>query len=75
MNLKNAPTAPGFVIKDERDEEKEKQNLIVAINNFSEKGKARQLGDKHPFFGKMTHEEWDTLQWKHLDHHLKQFGV
>lgn len=72
---KNAPTAPSFVIKDERDIEKEKQQLIVAINNFSEKGKARQLGDKHPFFGKMTHEEWDKLQWKHLDHHLKQFGV
>ena len=31
--------------------------------------------DPHPFFGRMTGEEWDRLLWKHLDHHLRQFGV
>ncbi|MBP9797478.1 MAG: DUF1569 domain-containing protein, partial [Chitinophagales bacterium] len=31
--------------------------------------------DKHPFFGKLSPEEWDTLTVKHLDHHLRQFGV
>jgi Protein of unknown function (DUF1569) len=29
----------------------------------------------HPFFGELTPEEWDILQSKHLDHHLRQFGV
>jgi hypothetical protein len=29
----------------------------------------------HPFFGPMTQQEWETLMWKHLDHHLRQFGV
>ncbi|HTN45065.1 MAG TPA: DUF1569 domain-containing protein [Flavipsychrobacter sp.] len=72
---KNSPTAPTFVITDERDFEKEKEILIKDINAFSEKGRAGKLGNRHPFFGKMTHEEWDALQWKHLDHHLKQFGV
>jgi len=32
---------------------------------------------KHPhsFFGKLTPEEWAILSYKHLDHHLRQFGV
>jgi hypothetical protein len=29
----------------------------------------------HPFFGKMNSKEWATLAHKHIDHHLKQFGV
>jgi hypothetical protein len=28
----------------------------------------------HPFFGPLTHEEWNRLAWKHLDHHLRQFA-
>jgi hypothetical protein len=29
----------------------------------------------HPFFGKMSSREWGILGYKHIDHHLKQFGV
>jgi hypothetical protein len=29
----------------------------------------------HPYFGRLTHGEWGRLAWKHLDHHLRQFGV
>lgn len=29
----------------------------------------------HTFFGRLTPEEWATLMYKHLDHHLRQFGV
>jgi hypothetical protein len=29
----------------------------------------------HPAFGPLTHEEWGRLCWKHMDHHLVQFGV
>lgn len=28
----------------------------------------------HPFFGPLTHGGWCRLTWKHLDHHLRQFG-
>jgi len=72
---KNSPTAPGFKIVDERDFNKEKQLLIEDIHKFSDMGISHKLGDRHPFFGPMSHEDWDILQWKHLDHHLKQFGV
>jgi site-specific recombinase XerC len=30
---------------------------------------------EHPTFGRLNPEEWGRLSWKHLDHHLRQFGV
>ena len=29
----------------------------------------------HPTFGPLSPPEWGRLCWKHLDHHLVQFGV
>jgi hypothetical protein len=29
----------------------------------------------HPAFGPLSSEEWGRLCWKHLDHHLVQFGI
>lgn len=72
---KNSPTAPSFVVNDKREFEKEKKLLTEDIEAFAKKGNAGILGDRHPLFGKMTHEEWDLLQWRHLDHHLRQFGT
>jgi hypothetical protein len=28
----------------------------------------------HPYFGPLDHAGWTRLAWKHLDHHLRQFG-
>lgn len=69
------PTAPSFIIKDDRDFEKEKSRLVQLISRFSSGGKSVLTPHPHPFFGPMTVEEWDKSQWKHLDHHLQQFGV
>ena len=30
---------------------------------------------RHPFFGPLTHAGWGRLGWKHVDHHLRQFGA
>lgn len=30
---------------------------------------------KHPIFGWFTKEQWGKMQYKHLDHHFRQFGV
>jgi hypothetical protein len=68
----NLPTDKSFKIADAKDFEKEKQNLIQMINEFSEN---TMSGEPHPFFGKLTKEQWSKGTWKHLDHHLKQFGV
>ncbi len=72
---KSLPTARNFIIKDERDFEKEKAGLLSMINSFHQKG-ASGIGDKmHPMFGKIKADNWGKSMWKHLDHHLRQFGV
>jgi hypothetical protein len=35
----------------------------------------RGAGPVHPFFGPLTNDQWNVLQHKHIDHHLKQFGL
>jgi len=66
------PTDKSFIITNPQDFEKEKQNLIDMVNSFSENSMS---GEPHPFFGKLTKEEWSKGTWKHLDHHLQQFGA
>ena len=68
----NLPTDKSFKMTDPKDFEYEKQSLIQMINDFSE---TTMSGEPHPFFGKLTKEEWSKGTWKHLDHHLMQFGV
>ncbi len=72
---KNSPTAKSFIISDSRDFEKEKENLIALIKRFHQNGANNTPSDPHPFFGKMDAAEWDSLTYKHLDHHLRQFGA
>ena len=67
------PTDPTFIMTgNARDFEKEKKALLELINQFSETTVA---GDRHPIFGSMTQENWSKATWKHIDHHLRQFGV
>ncbi|TBR18639.1 MAG: DUF1569 domain-containing protein [Chitinophagaceae bacterium] len=69
------PTSPIFIIKDERKFEEEKKQLLDLIEKFYQAG-SFGIGDKiHPFFGKFTAEQWGKTMWKHIDHHLRQFGV
>ncbi len=70
----NMPTFKEAKITGEKDFAKEKQGLIKLINRF-ESGPDVLTDSPHGFFGPLTTSEWDTLQIKHLDHHLRQFGV
>jgi hypothetical protein len=69
----NLPTHPKFVVADQRVFNDEKGKLILYIKRFN--APSAIVLDKHPFFGKMNPQEWDNLMWKHLDHHLRQFGA
>ncbi|MES1225085.1 MAG: DUF1569 domain-containing protein [Bacteroidota bacterium] len=72
---KNLPTDPSFVVKDERNFENEKKLLKALIQRFTVADSAALAQKKHPFFGYMTAGEWGLLMWKHMDHHLSQFGA
>jgi hypothetical protein len=70
----NLPTFRDAKIKGDQNFDKEKQGLIDLVKVFTA-GPKVITKVPHPFFGPMTVDEWDTLQVKHLDHHLRQFGV
>lgn len=72
---KNLPTAPSFKIDDDQDFERERDILLKQVIRFRETGPAIIANRKHPFFGEMSDDEWGVLAYKHLDHHLRQFGV
>lgn len=71
----NSQTAPAFIIKNERDFETEKGRLVSYIQQ------AQQLGGNHfdekesLSFGRLSRDQWNTMFYKHLDHHLQQFNV
>lgn len=71
----NLSTSPSFIIKDEREFEKEKRELTDLINKFFTKGPDQVGKFPHPMFGSFTSAQWGQAMYKHLDHHLRQFGV
>lgn len=71
----NSRTAPAFIIADEREFEKEKTRLINYINKVVEKGESFFQGKISSSFGELTPTEWNNMMYKHIDHHLRQFGV
>lgn len=72
---KNAPTGKDYVIADEIDFEPTRDRLRGMIEKFHSVGAAGTDGNVHPFFGKLSGHEWGVTQYKHVDHHLRQFGV
>jgi hypothetical protein len=72
---RNSPTAKSLVVHDDRDLDKEKVRLTGIIDRFAAGGPAVCAVHPHPFFGKLTPQQWAILMYKHLDHHLRQFGV
>lgn len=70
----NGPTAPQFIMQDDKDFESEKKRLLSYIDQTFELGKAHFEGKKSHSFGVLTAQEWNNMMYKHLDHHLKQFG-
>lgn len=72
---KNNPTAPKLVVSDQRDFQRERDQLKVKVRKFQDGGEAKCTQHPHPFFGSLTPYEWGRGMYKHLDHHLRQFGA
>jgi hypothetical protein len=71
---RNAPTDASFVVADEREFSTERQKLLDTIAKFVQRGPDAAAKETHAFFGAMTGQEWGETMYKHLDHHLRQFG-
>ena len=71
----NIPTSPAFIIKENKDFELERKNLIANIQRVQQLGKEAFDGRIYINFGVLTAQEWNNMFAKHLNHHLEQFGV
>jgi hypothetical protein len=71
---KNGPTDPSFVAPETCDFAAERTRLTQLVTRFAERGEAAAAKEMHPFFGKLTGNEWGEVMHKHIDHHLRQFG-
>jgi hypothetical protein len=71
---RNSPTGPVLVVADARDFATEKARLLTALRRLLERGPGAAARHLHGFIGRVSGEEWGRVQWKHLDHHLRQFG-
>jgi hypothetical protein len=72
---KNTPTGSQFVIKETKDFGTEKTRLINYIQKTEQLGESYFEGKKSHSFGALKVKEWNNMFYKHLDHHLTQFGV
>jgi hypothetical protein len=69
---RNTPTSPEFrITTDGGDVKAEKEKWISLLEDH---GRFSHQSVDHPFFGKMTIEQIGYLAYKHIDHHLRQFG-
>ena len=72
---KNAPTGPDFIVRDEPALEPSRERVKGLIRELHTAGERECDGRVHPFFGPLTGAEWGATQFKHVDHHLRQFGA
>jgi hypothetical protein len=71
---KGAPTARELLPVEASDLEAERAELRGLIGRLGE-GPKEGPGPVHPLFGPLSRREWGVLNYKHADHHLRQFGV
>lgn len=72
---RNNPTDKQLVISDQRDFAREQDRLKQCVRQFHEAGEGGCTRHPHPFFGKLSQQDWARGMYKHLDHHLRQFGA
>mgnify|MGYP001544792599 FL=1 len=70
---RTVPTLRALVSRTTTDWGEEMGTLCHAIDRLA----ARKEGElpEHPAFGRLSHRAWGVLLYRHMDHHLRQFGV
>ncbi len=68
---KGAPTAPELLQRKETDLTHGIAALQATMTRFADCPSPKP----HPVFGVMSRKDWGCLTYRHLDHHLRQFGV
>lgn len=72
---KGAPTAPELLTTTPNPAfETDRATLLRLLAEFASMPD-HGGGPVHPLFGRLDHAEWGSLVYKHMDHHLRQFGA
>jgi hypothetical protein len=71
----NNPTEKKLVVSDSRVFSREREHLKDCLREFQQGGEAKCTRHPHPFFGSLTPAQWSRGMYKHMDHHLRQFGA
>ena len=72
---KNSRTTPQFLITNAKNFVEEKARLTDYLKKTQALGADYFEGKESHSFGTLTKQEWNNMFFKHLDHHLNQFGV
>jgi hypothetical protein len=70
---KGAPTAPELLARSDSADLAQEQQTFQAL--FDALPRRDTLAATHPAFGRLSRDDWGALIHKHVDHHLRQFGV
>jgi hypothetical protein len=54
--------------------ERDRAELLALLARFSASAESDRVTD-HPIFGPMNTAQWGSWGYRHMDHHLRQFGV
>ena len=68
---KGAKAAPELLAEEPGDFEANRRRVTEAIRQIAQRAPGK--GPNHFIFGAMSWEQWNRLEWKHIDHHLRQF--
>ncbi len=71
---RSAPTAPELVAAETGEWAAELRSLHDGVARFLERSSDAPPA-AHPLFGSLSRPMWGALVYKHMDHHLRQFGA
>ncbi|WP_100376986.1 hypothetical protein [Chryseobacterium geocarposphaerae] len=71
----NMPTFQKLIVNFECSFEEARNNLLKTLDFYWDSFEKQSLPKEHILFGAMKEKDWGFLEYKHLDHHLKQFNV
>jgi hypothetical protein len=70
---KGVPTAPELISRKPLAWTVERAAVREHVESFETLNPA--VWPEHPVFGEMTPNAWRVLAYRHMDHHLRQFGI
>ena len=72
---KGAPTAPELLARMDTADLKVEQAAFRQLAERLASKAATDTWPEHPAFGALSHKAWGVLEFRHADHHLRQFSL